>query len=702
MSAKRDIYWRIGLAYLFLMLFGAGIIWQVFYIQNVRGSYYRSLIDSIVTKYEPVAAERGNIYSADGRLLATSLPMFDIRMDMKADGLTKEIFSAGIDSLCLCLAETFGDRSSADYKKQLMAARKRGDRYFLVRKNVTYPQLMQVRAFPVWRHGQFKGGLIAVQHNKRVYPYKELANRTIGYMRDASVQPVGLEGQFNDVLTGIPGKRLVQKVSGGQFLPINDKNEIDPQNGRDVMTTIDVNLQDVAEDALLKTLLQHDADHGCCVVMDVKTGAIRAIANLGKGANGVYRESYNYAVGESHEPGSTFKLASMLAVLEDGYVSLNDTVDLELGIHQYWNQTMRDAERHNLKRVNIISAFAHSSNVGISKLIYENYNREPEKYLQHLRHLGLDKKLNLELPGEQKPYIKSSKDKTFTRYSLPWMSVGYEVRVSPLQILSVYNAVANGGVMMKPYLVESIHEYGQPVQEFKPVVLNERICSPQTLQSLQVLLKAVVDSGTAKNLRNPNYTVAGKTGTAQIADEKHGYGNRVYQSSFVGYFPAENPHYSCIVVVNAPSNGVYYGALVAAPVFREIADKIYATNLDLHPALTVQLTDSPSLPAVKSGYASDINLVLAQLGIPRAGTSATPWSSASITETAVTIQSKQVTERTGLVPDVKGMGLKDALYLLENSGLKVNVNGAGKVVAQSIDPNTAVRKGDEISIILKL
>jgi cell division protein FtsI (penicillin-binding protein 3) len=282
------------------------------------------------------------------------------------------------------------------------------------------------------------------------------------------------------------------------------------------------------------------------------------------------------------------------------------------------------------------------------------------------------------------------------------MSVGYEVRVSPLQILSVYNAVANGGVMMKPYLVESIHEYGQPVQEFKPVVLNERICSPQTLQSLQVLLKAVVDSGTAKNLRNPNYTVAGKTGTAQIADEKHGYGNRVYQSSFVGYFPAENPHYSCIVVVNAPSNGVYYGALVAAPVFREIADKIYATNLDLHPALTVQLTDSPSLPAVKSGYASDINLVLAQLGIPRAGTSATPWSSASITETAVTIQSKQVTERTGLVPDVKGMGLKDALYLLENSGLKVNVNGAGKVVAQSIDPNTAVRKGDEISIILKL
>lgn len=702
MNAKRDIYWRIGLAYLALMLFGGGIIWQVFYIQNVKGAYYRSLIDSIVTKYEPVAAERGNIYSADGRLLATSLPSFDVRMDMKADGLTKEIFSAGIDSLSLLLSKTFGDQSAADYKKQLVAARKRGDRYFLVKKNVTYPQLIVMKNFPIWRLGQFKGGLIAVQHNKRVYPYKELANRTIGYMRDASVQPVGLEGQFNNVLTGIPGKRLMQKVSGGQFLPINDNNEIDPENGHDVITTIDVNLQDVAEDALLRTLIQNNADHGCCVVMDVKTGAIRAIANLGKNENGSYRESYNYAVGESHEPGSTFKLASMLAVLEDGFVTLEDTVDLELGTHQYWNQTMRDAERHNLTRVNIISAFAHSSNVGVSKLVNDHYNKNPEQYLQHLRNLKLDQKLNIEVPGEQTPYVKTSKDKTFTRYSLPWMSVGYEVRVSPLQILTMYNAVANGGVMMKPYLVQAIQEYGQPLQQFDPVVLNEKICSPQTLQSLQTLLKAVVDSGTARNLRNSNYSVAGKTGTAQIADQKHGYAKRVYQSSFVGYFPAENPVYSCIVVVNAPSNGVYYGSLVAAPVFKEIADKVYSSDLDLHPSVTVQMKDSLHMPEVGAGSYADISTMLVKLGIGFSGTPNQPWVLAERNETGISISERSVMERSGTVPDVRGMNLRDALYLLENCGLKVHVNGAGRVTAQSIDPNTQVNRGKEISITLSL
>lgn len=702
MNTKKDIYWRIGLAYLFLMLFGAGIIWQVFYIQNVRGGYYRSLIDSIVTKYEPVPAERGNIYSADGRLLATSLPSFEIRMDMKADGLTKEVFSAGIDSLSFCLAKMFGDQSAFDYKKQLMAARKRGDRYFLVKKSVTYPQLLTLKSFPIFRLGQFKGGFITVQHNKRVYPYKELANRTVGYLRDATVQPVGLEGKFNDQLTGVAGKRLMQKVSGGQFLPINDKNEIDPQNGRDIITTIDVNLQDVAENALLKTLIQNKADHGCCVVMDVKTGAIRAIANLGRGANDVYTESYNYAVGESHEPGSTFKLASMLAVLEDGYVTLNDTVDLELGTHQYWNQTMRDAEHHNLRRVNIISAFAHSSNVGVSKLIYENYNKNPEKYLQHLRDLGLDQKLHIEVPGEQQPYVKNTNDKTFTRYSLPWMSVGYEVRVSPLQILSIYNAVANGGKLMKPYLVQSIEEYGKPVQQFNPTVLNPKICSDQTLQSLRVLLQAVVDSGTARNIRNSNYTIAGKTGTAQIADEKHGYGNKVYQSSFVGYFPAENPVYSCIVVVNAPNNGVYYGSLVAAPVFKEIADNIYSTHLDLHPAFEVQWKDSVHIPLINSGYAEDLNTVTSFLGIAKSNQSAGPWVAALNNGAEVVLQNRPVNEQTGLVPDVQGMNLRDALYLLENCGLRVNVNGAGKVVAQSLNPNTAIKKGDEISITLNL
>lgn len=701
MNIKKDIFWRIGLAYLFMMLLGIAIAWKVFYIQNVEGQRYRSMADSITTKYMPVLAERGNIYSFDGRLLATSLPNFEIRMDMKADGLTNEVFHKGIDSLALLMSRLFGDRSFTDYKKQFSAARKRGDRYFLVKKNVTYPQLLELKTFPVFRFGQYKGGLIVLQENKRAYPYKELANRTIGYMRDATVQPVGLEGSFNDQLTGIPGKRLMQKVSGGEFIPINDKNELDPQNGRDVITTLDVNLQDVAENALLKTLVQNNADHGCVVVMEVKTGAIRAIANLGRNAQGTYWENYNYAVGESHEPGSTFKLASMLALLDDGYVDIEDTVDVELGIHQYWNQTMRDAERHNLTRITVRSAFAHSSNVGISKLVEQHYNKDPEKYLQHLRELGLDKKLNIEIPGEQQPYIKNTKDKRFTRYSLPWMSVGYEIQISPLQMLTFYNSVANNGVMMKPYLVQQIQEYGLPLKEFKPEVLNKKICSEKTLQSLRLILKEVVDSGTARNLRNPNYSVAGKTGTAQIADEKHGYATRVYQSSFVGYFPAEQPLYSCIVVVNAPSKGVYYGAAVAAPVFKEIADKVYATDLDVHPSVALLANNELVKPLAKSGYKSDLLYVCKQLGIKSQSKSDNPWVAVE-SGTDLELTDKKITEQSGIVPDVKGMGLRDALYLLESCGLQVSVTGAGAVLSQSILPGAMVEKGQTISIALSL
>ena len=702
MGVKKDIFWRIGLAYMTLILLGIAIVWKVFYIQNVQGDHYRAMEDSITTKYIPVPAERGNIYSYDGRLLATSLPSFEIRMDLKADGLTNEIFRSNIDSLSLSLAQLFLDKSYLDYKKQFTAARKRADRYFLVKKNVTYPQLVELKQFPIFRLGQFKGGLIVIQQNKRDYPYKELANRTIGYMRDASVKPVGLEGSFNSDLTGVAGKRLVQKVSGGEFLPINDKNEIDPQNGKDVITTLDVNLQDVAENALLKTLVENEADHGCVVVMDVKTGAIRAIANLGRNDQGGYWEDYNYAVGEAHEPGSTFKLASMIALLEDGYVDIEDTVDVELGIHQYWRQTMRDAEHHNLRRITIKSAFAHSSNVGISKLVYQHYNRNPEQYLQHLRDLGLDKKLNIEIPGEQQPYIKNTKDTRFTRYSLPWMSVGYELRISPLQMLTLYNAVANGGVMMKPYMVQQVQEYGMPVKSFLPQVLNKKICSDKTLRALRELLGAVIDSGTARNLRNPNYSIAGKTGTAQIADEKHGYTTRIYQSSFVGYFPADTPLYSCIVVINAPSKGVYYGALVAAPVFKEIADKVYSTDLDLHAPIFQVAQSKTIVPVTKDGYKSDLLLLCNELKINNRILSGNPWIESDTAGNSLQIEDKNIVERAGFVPDVTGMGLKDALYLLENSGLQVTVSGSGAVISQSISPGTEIQKGQSISISLSL
>jgi cell division protein FtsI (penicillin-binding protein 3) len=344
--------------------------------------------------------------------------------------------------------------------------------------------------------------------------------------------------------------------------------------------------------------------------------------------------------------------------------------------------------------VDVLSAFAHSSNVGISKLVNEYYSKNPEQYLQHLRDLGLNQKLHIEIPGEQQPYIKSTKDKTFTRVSLPWMSVGYEVKVSPLQILTLYNAVANNGTMMKPYLVQAIDEFGKPEQAFQPVVLKQKICSEKTLQSLQVLLEAVVDSGTGRSLKTPNYSIAGKTGTAQIADDKHGYAKKIYQSSFVGYFPADKPLYSCIVVVNAPSNGIYYGAEVAGPVFKEIADKIFSTDLDLHPAVEAQVNDTVSLPDVKAGYKPDLQKVFAQIGISHAGSSDNPWISVAADRNKLMISDKNVKEQTGVVPDVKGMGLRDALYLLENS--------AGSVTSQSIQPGTNILKGQSINITLTM
>jgi cell division protein FtsI (penicillin-binding protein 3) len=702
MSNKKEIYWRIGLAYLMLILFGIAILWKVFYIQNMQGSYYRSLADSITTKYATIDAERGNIYSYDVRLLATSLPRFEIRMDLKADGLQKDSFRAHVDSLSICLANLFKDKSSKDYKKLLVAAKQRGERYFLVKKNVSYPQLLAIKTFPILKDGQFKGGLLVVQDNRREYPFKLLAKRTIGYVRDNNVQPIGLEAKFNNDLTGIPGKRLMQKVSGGEFIPLNDKNEIEPHNGKDIITTIDINLQDVAEDALMKTLIANKADHGCVVVMDVKTGAIRAMANLGKEVDGSYTEKYNYAVGESHEPGSTFKLASMLALLEDGYVNLHDTVNLEFGVHQYWQQTMRDAEQFHLQRVDVVSAFAHSSNVGISKLVNEHYYKDPDKYLKHLRDLGLNKKLGIEVPGEQQPYIKTIDDKRFTRYSLPWMSVGYEINVSPLQILTLYNAVANNGKQMKPYLVQSIDEYGQPLKVFNPVVLNEKICSQKTLHELQILLNAVVDSGTARGLKSKNYSFAGKTGTAQIADEKHGYANKIYQSSFVGYFPADNPIYSCIVVVNNPTNKIYYGAAVAGPVFKEIADKVFASEIDIHPDIEFAKADSASMPNMRTGYKSDVATLLAQLKVPNKGNRDAAWLSVSSGDNEMLLSKKVNTEQSGVVPDVTGMGLRNAIYLLENSGLKVNVLGAGSVASQSISAGTRVAKGESITINLSM
>ena len=680
MSIKRDITWRIYFCFLLVCAAGLAVLIQVGRIQFVQGGYWKSRQDSLSTKLVSIDAERGNIYSSDGRLLATSLPSFELRWDLKADYLTNEILKSKIDSLAEGLEEIFGEKSAQDWKTQIMKAKAKGDRYFLLNREVDFITMDRVKNLPLFRNGSLKAGLIVIQKNKRINPYNSLALRTIGYVRTQDLQPIGIEAKFDSMLRGMKGQRLEQKISGGIWKPIRSDNEVEPLNGRDIITTIDISIQDVAENALQKTLIRNKADHGCVVVMDVSTGAIKAIANLGKTEDDSYSEIFNYAIGEAKEPGSTFKLASMIALFEDGYKKISDTVDVERGKKKYFNQLMQDAEQHNHTNVTVKTAFAISSNVGISKMVYQNYFKNPEKYLAHLHNLHLDQITGIEIPGEAKPYIKNTKDPLWSGVSLPWMSVGYELRITPLQTLTLYNAVANGGKMMQPYLVSEIQEYGKPILSFAPKVLNEKICSDQTLAAVKILLEAVVHEGTGKNIENKFYSIAGKTGTAQIADEKFKYGE-AYQSSFVGYFPADKPKYSCIVVVNNPTNGIYYGALVAAPVFREIADNIYSSDSSRIENTPVWFAQHSNVPFIKPGNSPDLNSIVEWMNLVHDNALLSAWTKPISDSTGIRFQPVEIS--TDKIPDVRGMGLRDALYILESVGYSVNVRGTGKVKFQT-------------------
>lgn len=697
MSIKKVILWRIYLAFAMIALMGVAVLLQAFRIQTIEGPYWRNMADSLTTAYLSIEADRGNIYSEDGRLLATLLPYFEIRMDMRTETMTDKIFYDNVDSLALCMADYFKNAGREEYMETLVKARRSGKRYLLIRKKISYPDLQVMKEWPLFRLGRYKGGLIIVQKNKRVNPFQMLAHRTIGYVRD-NVQPVGLEGTFNNLLSGTEGKRLMQRIGGEAWIPVNEDDEIEPKNGLDIITTIDVNLQDVAEHALLKTLQKHRADHGCVVVMEVATGKIKAIANLGKVAGDEYWETYNYAVGEATEPGSTFKLASILALLKDGMIDINDSVDLQGGGKRYFDKEMQDAEEHDYRRMSVKRAFEISSNVGISSLVYEHYTGKAEVFVSHLRSMNLDKKTGIEIEGEPAPFINSPGQKNWSGTTLPWMAVGYEIQLTPLQLLTFYNAIANNGIIVKPYLVSEIQEYGNTVKKFEPVVINSHIASQNVLSQLRSLLEGVVENGTAKNIRTENYRIAGKTGTSKIADKKHGY-KQVYQASFAGYFPADKPLYSCIVVINAPAAGVYYGGYVAAPIFREIADKVYAANTSMHTPVNVQdIYYTSNIPLAKNGYSDDIRYIYNELGISNGADTEKDWVYCSRKDYSIDLKERKIID--GLTPDVTGMGLRDALYLLENSGLNVQISGKGRVSYQSMKPGTKAVKGDVITIEL--
>ena len=701
MQVKKDIMWRINGSFILLCLMGVLILGQILKIQIGEGEKWRQRAESLTLDYKNISASRGNIFSSDGRLMATSVPIYDIRIDTRTDGLTPEIFKAGIDSLSICLSLLFNDHSPAEYKHAIKEARSNNERYFLIKRNVSYSELQQLKTFPLFRLGRYKGGLRIEQKEMRELPFKKLASRTIGYMRD--VKPVGIEASFNSDLKGVGGKRLMQRISGNIWMPITDKDVVDPKDGNDLITTLDVNIQDVAEHSLEKHLRIHNADHGCAVLMEVATGEVKAIANLSRTKDGFYEENFNYVIGEATEPGSTFKLASMLAVLDDGLGEPTDTVEVGNGYCTYYGQPMKDAHPPKARRLSYQQAFESSSNVGISRIIRNAYVKKPQSFIDKLKSFGLAETLNLEIEGEGIPQIKNTDDKFWSPVSLPWISIGYETLLTPLQILTFYNAVANNGRMVKPHFVKEIRNHGKLIKSFPVQVLRDSIASPQALAKVRKMMEGVVERGTASSLNTSPYKIAGKTGTAQIAQNIYGYdkNHRSYQASFVGYFPADAPKYSCMVVVYSPSNNVFYGGAVAAPIFKEIADKVYSNHIDLHGVPVDTDSTVNFLPLAKAGQQKELKKILAELNVSVNSKDEGALNvSTNISSDQVVLAERKT--RTGIVPDVTGMGIKDAIYILENSGLRVQVRGKGIVKFQSVSPGSKLNKGQTIFIELSI
>jgi cell division protein FtsI (penicillin-binding protein 3) len=704
MAVRDEIVWRTGIVYIAVVVVALAILVRILFIQTVQHGKWSAMAERYVYTTTEMPANRGDILAHDGRLLASSVPYYTIYMDTRSTGMSARTWSNGINGLSAGLAKYLGLRSAAGWKSVITEARKRGDRYFLIKRKVDYETLKKLRELPIFREGQYRGGLMAQPENRRILPNMELAARTIGYLNlGIEGTEVGLEGSFNKELGGKNGVVVRQRLTGGDWITINDASSVEPRNGNDIVTTIDIDLQDVATSALMSQLKKHNAHHGCAVVMEVETGDIRAIANLEQSDNGSYHETYNYAIGESTEPGSTFKLPVLMAALEDGVIDTGDIVDTGAGTVKYYNKVIRDTREEGYGKLTVKQVFEKSSNVGTAKVIWQHYKDSPKDFVNRLYAMKLNEKLDIQIKGEGTPLIRYPGDKLWSGLSLPMMSHGYEVQLTPLQILTFYNGVANDGKMMKPRFVTSVMRNGITVRRYETDVIINSMASRSTIRKAKKMMEGVVEHGTAVNLRNTNYKIAGKTGTAQIAKGTTGYrsGARIsYQASFVGYFPAENPLYSCIVVVNAPSNGVYYGNIVAGSVFREISDKLYATNFFRDFKTGTAISRNQAAPEAGNGFRSDINNVLRELNVKYRRTATNDW--VKTRESGDTVRLVGLNLKKGLVPDVRGMSLRDAMYLLENSGYKVRFSGRGKVLRQSPEHGARYFEGQVVSLEMNI
>lgn len=687
--------------YLFVILLGIAIIWKILYIQIAEGEMWRKQALELSTDTFKVKAMRGNILADDDSYLSISVPMYDIRMDTKAEKITDEIWNEKVDSLSMKLANLFQDRSKDEYSKLLKDGRRKNKRYLLIKTNISRRELKLVRQFPIFNMGKYKGGLLEEEKNKRVKPYGNLASRTIGKEENENAKGTGLEAGYDDFLKGEEGLRLMEKLAGGMWRPVNSDNSIEPKDGYDIVTTISPQLQDVATSELNRQLALHGASHGCVVVMEVATGDVKAIANLKKNEDGNYYESYNYAIGEATDPGSTFKLATMISLLDDGYVNINDMIETGNGKISFGGHTIKDSKEGGHGTITVKHAFEVSSNVAMIKLVMRHYKNNPDQFISHLQKFHLNEKLNIGIPGEATPLIRKKSDQGWSALSLPMMSIGYESLITPLQIVTLYNAIANNGTMVKPRLVKEVRNHNTLIKEFPVQVLENKICSDKTVSACKEMMEGVVENGTATNLKGSVFKIAGKTGTAQIASNgSYGEaGARTYRASFCGYFPADKPKYTCIVVVNSPSNGVFYGNVVAGPIFKAVADKIYASSFDINQEYYKSETSTASIkiPLTKNGFNTDLKVVLDQLKINHKINES--FIAKTTSNTNGVVMSNLKTQKN-IIPDVTGMGSRDAIYILEQLGVKVSIVGRGIVKEQSLLPGTVFNNSTNITLIL--
>jgi len=637
------------------------IIVRLSNIQIADGEKYRSLSEQLTLRNDTIYANRGNVFSSDGSLLATSMFLYEIRMDaVTVDG---EVFEKNIRGLAIELSKMLGN-SESHWERKIRKARASKNRYLFITRKLGYNDYMKIKSFPIFNLGMYKGGFIAEQSSVRAHPLGKVAERTIGY--DDYRGAPGIEGAYKHHLRGKFGWRMKQKIAKGQWKPINDNNEKEPIDGKDIITTIDVNIQDIAHHSLLRQLEYYNADHGCVVVMETNSGEIKAISNLGRTSEGKYYEKRNYAVYESHEPGSAFKLMSLVAALETKVIDTNTVVDTGTGRFRMYGRYINDSRKGGYGEISAARALEVSSNIAFARLIDENFNTNPDVFIDELKSMHLHQKLGLPIKGEGNPVLPDTEHKLWSKNALPSISYGYNLSLTPLQTLTFYNAIANNGEMVKPLFVKAIKSKDKELQRFKKEVIDKQICSEGTIAKIHEVLKNVVVRGTGQKLYSKDFSMAGKTGTARVE-----YGNyeewvkeKKYVSSFTGYFPAENPKYSCIVVIHKPdlSKG-YYGADVSGPVFKDIAQKIYTSNHIINKVEGY----NPSLNSLNNSY-----------------------------DSYYTINNKEYDS----IPNVQGMAAMDAISLLENLGLKVRCLGNGKVRSQSLIAGDKISKGQTIELKL--